>query len=123
MMEKYKAHFVWNENGYYVPEIVYPSPEEEEGNLPEFRLGDAAIVIITFDPEYPWQGLWEEARAWYQTEEHEWFDSFDVEVLYGVWECNPESIVRHIDELTDKIRRRNRQIEDLRHQLTSVKAR
>lgn len=47
----------------------------------------------------------------------------EVEVLMGVWRCDPQKIAHHIDGLKDQISRRNLQVKDLRGQLAAAKQR
>lgn len=129
MSELYTAYFcrlrdLSGEHPVYTLEVVYPPPETDgEGAFPEFRLGDDSWVRIYPDSEHTWEGRWGEVRGQYQTDNPS-FDSLPgIEVVQGLWECDPSEIVRRIKELTGRIHRRNRQIEDLRSQLAAAKAR
>lgn len=99
-----------------------------EGTPSRFRLDGSAKVIVRFPP-IPhkdlkmiaeqlhggwWKGLWGGIQNAIRRSPDESRHDFEVEVEGQIWECEPLSIVKHIEELRDRITKRNRMIEDLR---------
>ena len=121
-MEVYTAQYLWGHEGL-TPEVLYPP--REDGTSPhvllECRLHDEATVKLPLTGEV---GKWGELKKRFfvpnpNTGADLQATPLEVQVLKGVWGANPRAIFRHIDDLTDKIRRRNLQIEDLRDLLAA----
>ena len=132
----YKVEIIRDGWGKTLPEVFFPPRIRGENHPIEFRLSDAARVKVG-----SFNGTWREFSKGYYSRyfqchiESEFSRSYaylylhddkrplEVEVETEVWECNPGEIIQHIEDLTDKVSRRNRQIEDLRDQLATAKQR
>ena len=133
MAEVYVAQYkVWNKGkGEQVPEVEYPLSEDYPVGSPlfslRFRLADQAVVKIS--KERFGNQWWGEEEQWGKAKERLLIQPWDrggsleILVVKGIWEGNPREVVRQIEELLDKVRRRNKQIEDLKDDLAAAKQR